>query len=181
MSRGTYGASTSSAPRSQNEDVDGDEAGEESGPAPAAFLVRWNSSRAVREALLRAAILAGQMKESDADRLLAQPVVTYDVLVTGRDMTPFAGAEEKELQSQAFLQTKKSKKKIPAAGVQIVRSPDGKAVVAVIFSFPRKEQNGEAEIAPDEKGVEFQLKRGDLSLRFAFEPQKMSDVQGIDL
>jgi hypothetical protein len=178
MSRGTYGSSNGSAPRAGNE---GDEAEEESGPAQASFLVRWNSSRVVREAVFRDAILAGKMKESDADRLLAQPAAAYDVLVTGHDMAPFADAEEKGLKSHAFLLTRKSRKTIPAVAAQILRSPDGASVIAVLFSFPRKEPNGEPEIAPDEKGVEFQLIRGDLSLRFAFEPQKMTDTQGVDL
>jgi hypothetical protein len=178
MSRGSYGSSTGSAPRSGNE---GDEAGEESEPVQAAFLVRWNSSRVVREAALRDAILAGKMKESDADRLLAQPPAAYDVFVTGHDMAPFAAADEKELKSHAFLLTRKSKKTIPAAAVQILRSSDGASVIALLFSFPRKEQDGEPGIAPDEKGVEFQLTHGTLSLRFSFEPQKMVDSQGVDL
>lgn len=178
MSRGSYGSSTGSAPHAGNE---GDEAGEESGPAQAAFLVRWSSSRVVREAVFRDAILAGKMKQADADRFLAQPSVTYDVFVSGHDMAPFAGVDEKELKSHAFLLTRRSKKTIPAVAVQILRSPDGASVIALLFSFPRKEQDGEPEIAPDEKGVEFQLMQGDLSLRFAFEPQKMIDSQGVDL
>jgi hypothetical protein len=178
MSRGSYGSSTAPAPRAGNE---GDEAGEESGTAQAAFLVRWNSSRVVREAALRDAILAGKMKESDADRLLAQPAPVYDVFVTGHDMAPFAGADEKELKSHAFLVTRKFRKSIPAAAVQIIRGPDGTSVTALLFSFPRKEPDGEPAIAPDEKGVEFQLTQGDLSLRFTFEPQKMADSRGMDL
>jgi hypothetical protein len=178
MSPGSYGSNTARAPRAGNE---GDEAGEESGTAQAAFLVRWNSSRVVREAALRDAILAGKMKESDADRLLAQPAPVYDVFVTGHDMAPFAGADEKELKSHAFLVTRKSRKSIPAAAVQIIRGQDGTSVIALLFSFPRKEPDGEPGIAPDEKGVEFQLTQGDLSLRFTFEPQKMADSQGMDL
>ena len=147
----------------------------------AAFLVRWNSSRAVRGAAYRGAILSGQMKQAEAEKLMAQPIADYEVLVTGPDMTPFVGADEGALKAAAYLQMKRSKQKVGASRVQIQRAPDGKGVSAVLFSFPKKAENGEAQIAPDEKGVEFVCALHNLSLRSSFEPQKMADKQGQDL
>lgn len=153
----------------------------ESQAPQAAFLVRWNSSRAVRGAAYRGAILSGQMKQAEAEKLMAQPVADYEVLVTGPDMTPFVGADEGALKAAAYLQTKRSKTKVAASSVKVQRATDGKGVSAVLFSFPKKAENGEAEIAPDEKSVEFVCTLRNLSLRSSFEPQKMADKQGQDL
>jgi hypothetical protein len=156
------------------------ESGESQAPQ-AAFLVRWNSSRAVRGAAYRSAILSGQMKQAEVEKLMAQPSADYEVLVTGPDMTPFAGADEDALKGAAFLQAKRSKQKVAASRVQIQRAPDGKGVSAVLFSFPKKAENGEAEIVPDEKNVEFVMALPNFSLRSSFDPQKMADKQGQDL
>ena len=125
--------------------------------------------------------MAGQMKQAEAEKLMAEGVADYQVLVTGPDMTPFAKADEGALKAAAYLQAKRSKQKVAASTVQIQRSPDGQGVTAVLFSFPKKAANGEAEIAPDEKNVEFGCKLGDFALRSSFDPQKMADKQGQDL
>ncbi len=84
--------------------------------ALATFLVRWTSSRTVREAVLRNAILAGQIKGDAAAQQLAQPVETYEIVVAGPDMKPFQSVDEKILEHGAFLMTgKRSKKSHPSA------------------------------------------------------------------
>lgn len=147
----------------------------------ARFLIRWISARVIREASARAAVLSGKMPDADAQKALAEPVIEYQILVAGSDMGAFTGADEKTLAASAFLKTRKSKAKISPSKVEIQRNPDGNKVTAILFSFPKKAENGEATIATDEKGVEFECHARKLSLKASFEPQKMADQQGTDL
>jgi len=145
------------------------------------FVVRWISSRTVREALLRSAVLGGKMKQEDAEKQAAQPVESYQVMVVGTDMTPFQGADEKDLASRAFLTSKKTKQRIAATGVEFQRGPDGKSVQALAFNFPKQAAGGEPTIGTSEKEVEFSCSAGGANIRTSFDVSKMDDSQGRDL
>lgn len=146
----------------------------------AAFYLRWNSSRTTREALVRDAILSGQMKEDEASKYLSAPIVNYEVVVIGPDMSPFGSISEDDLKAKAILRGKQSKVKVNATGVQISRSADGREVAAVMFSFPRKTADGKDVAAPDEKGLQFVCNIKDLDLNTTFDPRKMADSKGPD-
>jgi len=147
----------------------------------AAFIVRWFSARTVREAALRGAVLAGQMKQEDAERQATEAPGVYQVLIAGPDMLPFVGADQKALKEGAFLLTKKTKQKIPAGSVELQKAPDGKKVLAAVFSFPMKTASGETSIAADEKAVDFSCLVGGAKIQAAFDVSKMEDKQGRDL
>ncbi len=146
----------------------------------AAYYVRWNSSRTVREALVRDAILVGNMKEADAPKYLSAPITDYEVVVIGPDMTPFGKISEDELKAKAYLRGKQSKVKVNATSAEITRSPDGRQVTAVMFSFPKKTTDGKDIAAPQEKGLQFVLNIKDLNLNTTFDPRKMADQKGSD-
>jgi hypothetical protein len=154
-------------------------------PAPqspqASFVVRWVSSRTIREAVSRSSVLAGRMKEEDAEKDLARPVETYEVLIAGADMEPFAGVDEEELKRGAVLVMRKGKQRIVAARVDIERAPDGRDVQAIVFSFPKKSSTGEATIAADEKSADFTSSGGAVRILATFDISKMDDAQGRDL
>ncbi|HUJ32255.1 MAG TPA: hypothetical protein VLY23_13305 [Candidatus Acidoferrum sp.] len=143
--------------------------------------VRWLSSRTMREAFLRGAVLSGSMKEEDAEKQAAQPVDTYQVIIAGPNMTPFRSIEENAIKEKATLTTKKDKQKIEAAKVDIQRSPDGQTIRSIVIFFPKKSATGEATIAADEKGAEFSLAVAGVSIKTGFDFSKMYDAQGRDL
>jgi hypothetical protein len=147
----------------------------------ATFVVRWLSSRTVREAVLRGEVLAGRMKQEDAEKKAAEPLEVYQVMIVGPDMKAFQGEEEKALVATTYLLLKKTKQKVPASGVEFQRGSDGKTVQVVAFSFPQKSATGEATIPPDEKNVEFYSSVGGANIRASFEIPKMEDAKGRDL
>ena len=121
------------------------EAGQQAMGTPegqAAFYLRWNSSRTTREALVRDGVLSGQIKEDEATKYLSAPIVNYEVVVLGPDMSPFGSISEDDLKAKSYLRGKQSKVKVNATSVQISRSADGRQVTAVMFSFPRKTADG---------------------------------------
>jgi hypothetical protein len=149
--------------------------------AQAAFLVRWVSSRTIREAAYRAAVLNGQMKEEDAEKQAAERVADYQVLVGGSDMKPFQGVDEAMLKGGVWLTTKKTKQKIAFSSVQVEHDADGTNIASLVFSFPRRTSTGESTIGADEKSIEFSLTYGGARIQASFDISKMDDSQGRDL
>lgn len=145
----------------------------------AIFVIRWMSSRTLREALARNAVLTGQMDEAKAEKELAGTPDTYQIVIAGSQMTPLETAEEQGIKKDAVLTTKKAKQKIEPSKVEFQRGPDGK-IRGVVIQFP-KTVNGQPTIGPDEKGAEFTLALGRTTLKDSFDFSKMDDAQGRDL
>jgi len=152
-----------------------------SGPPQAQFTVRWASSRSIREALVRSAVLSGKIKEDEGEKQLAQPSDEYEVLISGSQMTPFQSAEEASIKDRSVLTTKKGKQKIVASKVEFERSPDGKTIYSILISFPKKSATGEATVGADEKGAEFSCSIPSVNIKTSFDFSKMYDSQGRDL
>jgi hypothetical protein len=152
------------------------------GDAPAGkalFVVRWVSARTIREAGVRNSVLEGQMKPEDAEKEVARIPDGYQIFVGGRDLTPFASAEE-TLRASVFLSAKKAKQEIAPFRTQILHGPDGK-MTGVMFSFSKKTDSGEPTIAADEKNVGFTCAISKARIFTTFEIPKMEDSQGRDL
>lgn len=145
----------------------------------ASFYLRWYSSRVMREALAREAVLNGRISDAEAAKLLAEPVTDYEIIVLGPDMTPFQKLTEDQLKSAAFLEGKESKQKVAPVSVRLNRSPNG-ATSSVAFVFPKKSGSGQDVASTNVKGLEFACKLKGLNLRYTFEPRKMSDASGPD-
>src|SRR5208282_1818643 len=145
------------------------------------FAIRWYSSRTVREAMLRSAVLAGSLKEDEAEKQLAQPTEDYQVLVSGPQMSAFQSAEEAGVKARTALITKKSKLKIEPSKVDFQRSTDGKTIRAILISFPKRTATGEATIGAEEKGADFSCSPGKVAIKASFDFSKMYDAQGRDL
>jgi hypothetical protein len=145
------------------------------------FIVRWSSSRTIREALVRESVITNQMSAADGEQYLAQPASDYEVTVVGPDMTPFGTASEAELKEKTFLESKQSKVKVNPTNVLIQRTADGHRVLAVIFSFSRKGANGQPLISADDSNVKFTCKPKNLDLESGFDLRKMTNGKGADL
>jgi hypothetical protein len=150
-------------------------------PQTATFVVRWASSNVMREAFARNAVLNQKVPEADAEASLEKPVDVYQIVVAGTDMTPFSNLDENALKAGAFLTPKHSKTKLASTAVTIQRAADGKGVGVLIFSFPKKLDNGQPAIVSDEKSVEFIYTQGKFTIKTAFELSKMAGSHGIDI
>lgn len=149
--------------------------------ALATFIVRWTSSRTIREAVLRNAVLTNQMKEDAAEQQLARPMETYEIVVAGADMKPFQSVDEKILEHGAFLMDRKTKQKIAPTSVQIQNSEDGKKIQSVAFFFPKKSESGMSTIGADVKVVDFSCVVTNVKMEASFDTSKMTDTLGRDL
>jgi hypothetical protein len=147
-------------------------------PSPR-YSVFWASSRTIREASARRAVLKGLATPQAAAKLAAAEPDSYQILVNSPDMSIFEKRGEDAFKNAAFIELKKEKKKINPASVVFQRT-SGK-VVGVIFEFPKTDASGAALIPAGEKEVDFNLRVGDGSLRTAFDLKQMADMQGQDL
>ncbi|HEV2287670.1 MAG TPA: hypothetical protein VGR81_01815 [Candidatus Acidoferrales bacterium] len=143
------------------------------------FYIRWYSSRVMREALVREAVLKGQMSEADGAKFLAEPVTAYEVVLLGPDMTPFQSLTEDQLKSVSYLEGKQSKQKIAPIKIQIQQGANGKTA-NLIFFFPKKTASGQDVASAQEKGLEFVCKVKGLDLHNTFDTRKMVDEKGQD-
>ena len=144
------------------------------------YNVYWWSSRTIREATLRRAVIKGQLTQDQADKMIAAPVDSYEILVNSPNMAIFQRRGEDAFKNVAFLQTHRNKEKITPTKVTFQKGPDGN-VQGAVFSFPKTAANGEPLISPDEKEVDFQLQVGSAWLRTYFNPKQMQDSKGEDL
>ncbi len=135
----------------------------------------WQSSRVMRAATAREAVLHG--RQVDVDKYAAEPQSEYQIILRMEDMTPFTQHDEKFFQDNAFLQTKKSKDKISPTHVVYEKNAKG-SVQDAIFFFPKTTSSGAPTISGDEKEVQFSCKIGDQMVRVGFRPQEMVDQSG---
>ena len=149
--------------------------------ALATFVVRWSSSRTIREAILRTEMLAGEIKEDAAAQQLAQPVESYEIVLAGPDMKPFQSVDEKILENGTFLINKKTKQKVAPTKVEIKNSDDGKKIESVAFFFPKKSESGISTVASDQKTVDFSCVVTNVKIEASFDTSKMMDATGRDL
>ena len=145
------------------------------------FVVRWVSSRTLREASVRGQVLRKRISETDADKYMPPPPQDYEVAVVGTDMRPFQNADEATVRDKTYLVTGKSKERTSPSQVEVVRGPDGKRINAVVFHFPKKNSAGQATIPADEKELKFVSREGAIEIKASFDPHKMIDQQGMDL
>jgi len=145
------------------------------------FRVRWVSSRTLREASVRGQVLQGRIAEADEDRNLPPAADDYELALVGTDMSLFSSADESTLRDKTYLIAKKSKKRIPAIQVEVVRASDGKRINAIVFHFPKKNPSGQSVVSADEKELKFASRAGNVEINVSFDLQKMVDQQGMDL
>lgn len=138
-------------------------------------LIYWQSSRVMRAATARQAVLHGE--KVDVDKYVSEPQSEYQIVVRMQDMTPFQQHDEKSFQDNAFLQMKKSKDKISPTHVVYEKTSQG-SVQDAIFFFPKNNSSGAPIISADETEVQFSCKIADTTVRVGFKPRDMVDQSG---
>jgi hypothetical protein len=138
----------------------------------------WQSSRVMRAATARQAVLHGE--KVDVDKYASAPQSEYQIILRMEDMTPFLQHNEEFFQNSAFLQMKKGKTKISPSHVVYERNQKGLLQDAVFF-FAKTSPSGVPAVSGDEKEVEFSCKIADSVVRADFNPREMVDQSGPDL
>jgi len=141
-------------------------------------FIYWQSSRVMRAATAREAVLHGEKVE--VEKYAGAPQSEYQIILRMEDMTPFAQHNEEFFQSSAFLQMKKGKSKISPSHVVYERNPKGMIQDAVFF-FPKTSPSGLPAVSGDETDVQFSCKIADSTVRADFKPREMLDQSGPDL
>jgi len=148
---------------------------------PQMYNILWWSSRIIRQAEVRSAVLRGLMTPEQAEQALAKEPEFYQVDVAGPNMYIFQKRGEDAFKDAAFIELKKpSKRKVNPVSVVFQKDANGN-VIGAVFNFPRKDSGGEPLINPDEKEIDFSLRVADAWIRVAFNPKQMVDNKGQDL
>ncbi len=148
---------------------------------PQVYSIFWWSSRTIRQAAARNAVLHGTATPEQAEQMLASEPEFYQVDVNGRNMYIFQKRGEDAFKDAAFIELKKpSKRKINPVSVVFQKDANGN-VTGAVFNFPKKDASGEPTISSDEKEIDFNLRIADAWIRVAFNPKQMVDSKGQDL
>jgi len=137
--------------------------------------IYWQSSRVMRAATARQAVLHGE--KVDVEKYVSEPQGEYQIIVRMQDMTPFRQRDEKFFQENAFLQTKKGKDKISPTHVVYEKNSTGLVEDAVFF-FPKTTSSGAPTVSADETDVQFSCKIADTTVRVGFRLRDMVDQSG---
>jgi hypothetical protein len=154
---------------------------EENDRARMTFVVRWVSSRTMRQAWVRGEVLQKRISESDTDKFLPPPSDDAQLLIVGRDMSFFKKLDEATLRARSFLLLTESKQRITPSAVQIVRLPDGKGIKGILFRFPKKLLVTPSTLSIDDDELKFVSQAGTTQMKASFDLQKMVDNEGTDL
>jgi hypothetical protein len=141
-------------------------------------FIYWQSSRVMRAATAREAVLHGQTV--DVEKYASDPQSEYQIIPRMEDMTPFTQHNEEFFKGSAFLQMKKGKSKISPSHVVYERNPKGLVQDAVFF-FPKTSASGLPAVSADEAEVQFSCKIADTTVRADFKVREMVDQSGPDL
>ncbi len=142
------------------------------------FVVRWVSSRTLREAWARSLVLQKQVSPESVDQHLPPSPSEFLLAVVGPSMAAFEHADEATLKSKSYLSV--SKQKISPARVELDRGRDGR-ISGVVFHFPKTDSGGRPLIAGSEKNVRFVERGAATGFEADFNPRQMVDSQGPDL
>jgi hypothetical protein len=140
--------------------------------------IYWQSSRVMRAATAREAVLHGE--KVDVEKYTSAPQSEYQIILRMEDMTPFVQHDEKFFQASAFLQMKRGKGKISPTHVVYERNQKG-LIQAAVFFFPKTTPSGLPAVSGDETDVQFSCKIADSTVRADFKPREMVDQSGPDL
>jgi hypothetical protein len=140
-------------------------------------FIYWQSSRVMRAATAREAVLHGE--KVDVEKYAAEPQSEYQIILRMEDMTPFVQHNEEFFKGSAFLQMKKGKSKISPSHVVYERNQ--KALIQnAVFFFPKTGSTGPT-VSADETEVQFSCKIGDTTVHADFKLRDMVDQSGPDL
>ncbi len=142
------------------------------------FIVRWVSSRTLREAWARSLVLQKQISPESIDQHLPPVPGEYLLAVVGPSMGAFAKSNETTLSDKSYLAV--GKQRIRPVRVEIDQTRDGK-ISGVVFHFSKTDARGQPVIAGSEKDVRFVERGAAAGFEVNFNPRQMVDSQGPDL
>jgi hypothetical protein len=145
------------------------------GAAETTYFIQWTSARIVRQGHAHLRALQGQGAEEPEPL----PLDVYVLTVSGSNLQVFEAVEEPQLQAKAYLRAKKSKAKVAATRVNVLRGTEGR-IGSVHFGFPR-ELDGQPAISEKETSVEFVCRSRDVTIKASFDLTKMVVQQSRDL
>jgi hypothetical protein len=142
------------------------------------FFIFWASSRVVRGASARRAVLHGSKKDVDIEKYANAPQAEYQIVLQSADMTPFFRQKEQFFQANSFLEMMGTRLKISPSHVRYEHDAKGILITSAIFYFPKKTGSGGPTISDSDKLVDFIFLLEGNFHRVGFEPQKMVDKDG---
>lgn len=144
------------------------------------YQVTWQTSRAVRGARVRMAVLCKQIESDAAEEEMERELDEHVIQLHSPDMRIFDGMDEDTLTRNTYLMLKSTKQRISPTRVMIRHGRDEQTVFSLAFAFPKTTDAGEPIIPKDEKEIEFASQAGKTTVKTKFQPPKMIYANSVD-
>ncbi len=143
------------------------------------FTARWMSALTMREAIARFNTLKWKVGiPISPSNVLRRPSV-YQIVVRGEDLFPFAQLGEAGLAKATYLELSGPGGRLTPVGVNFYRTVRG-LVAAITFTFPKRLDRNPT-IPTGEKKIELVCVLKKVTIRFHFNPRRMTGRTGRDL
>jgi hypothetical protein len=146
------------------------------------FKTTWISSRSIRSALMREAILCGRTKvpADKIDEFLVKGTEFYEIKLTSGYMQPFEGIGDEVLLNNTWISFDNNQTRVNPTNLEFIRD-ENKTIHSIIFRFNKKSENGHPLITPEQKEVEFAIQLDKLTVRTKYQLSKMTIDGELDL
>lgn len=144
-------------------------------------IVRWNSSRTVREALFRDAQLSGVSEAEAKERFLNPESDTVEIVMYPAGGSLLPPSEPATLVNETSLTISPSGRQILAIGAKVYVSLDARGTRGYVFEFPRSLPDGSPIVPRDSSYIEFSCRMGVRLFRARFRPAEMVSAEGADI
>jgi hypothetical protein len=144
------------------------------------FILRWNSSRTLRRALYRDAVLHGLPPDFAQHYLIDSPDHLQLVLIAvGQTLLP--PVEESSLSKETYIQLQPTGEKVYSNHVRIRDMVDAGGDEAYVFDFPITTGPNSPSLLKGVTLVEFFTQVGVRKFNAKFHPEEMVNREGADL
>lgn len=143
------------------------------------FVLRWESSRTIRLALARKAMLQGDRAQASSGAEIEPE--DYELVMVTESTVRLPDSNAEGVASNTYLKGKLSGLEIHPRRIEFRRNPDTDRVVAVEFYFGRRTSDGRPIAWTNEEVIEFFCQVGPRTFHAKFHPRQMTSRDGPDL
>jgi hypothetical protein len=145
------------------------------------FVLRWESSRTIRRALARKAVLQGSKTPALSEAQLTTEPEDYELVMVAESIVRLPDNDAATLASNTYIQGKLAGEKVHPQRIEFRDDPNTGRTTAVVFHFARQTPEGQPVVRAHEEAVEFFCQVGPRVFHAKFVPKQMASPEGPDL
>jgi hypothetical protein len=145
------------------------------------FVLCWESSRTIRRALARKAVLQGSKTPAPSEEQMTTEPEDYELVMVAESIVRLPDSDAATLASNTYIQGKLAGEKVHPERIEFRPDPNTGRIAAVVFHFARRTPEGQPVVGAREEAIEFFSQVGPRVFHAKFSPKQMASREGPDL